>query len=306
MKKLKKHLNKMLEANITNLIALNKGNKNITYFCETNKGKYVIKFLTPQFLLKRVDVEYFQKIYNIIITLNNSNPKFIAPLTNTNIYSVNKWGDRYFSIFHFINSDDDHSINRTHIKEMAKIMNQFHNMASDLQCNLECMFDKYVSKLFKNRNYKCMLNPYYQDYKSINQQLNTCLIHGDFAINNVLFKGNDIVGLIDFDCLSNGSREEELIRACRNFENKLDKQTFVSTYLKSCPIKLNLTRDIVKKFIIKDFINEVCVYYFQTKIKNLESKDFKTLLNQSIKEFANIDKLIDEIWEIIKYENSIC
>jgi len=303
MNKLKKHLNNLLGANTIKLQVLNKGKKNITYFCTTDKGEYVIKFLTPQFLFKKVNIDDFENIYNVVKNANNS--KFIVPLTNAKISNVNKWKFKYFSIFPFIENDNPNCLNNKQIEEMSKTMNQFHNITSNLQCSLNCNFNKYVLKLFKNKNYKNMLQKYYEDYNNITAELNSCLIHGDFAINNILFKGNEVVGLIDFDYLSVGSREEELIRACRNFENKLDKQTFVSSYLKNCSVELNITREIVKKFIIKDFINEICVYYFQTKTKNLKT-DFKELLNQSIKELVNVDGLINEIWEVIKSENFIC
>ena len=303
---MKKFLNKILESKNIELNKIQVGKKNTTYLCSTDNGVYVIKFLTPQFLLKRTNVERFNQIYEILDRLNAMDNTFLSPLKNDRIKSVNRFGEKYFSVFKFIDNDNVKAVNTLQIQEMAKVLCQFHNLTKDLVADIQCDFEKYFKELFKNKKYRNFLCDYYTEYKNINPPLHNCLIHGDYAINNILFKDNSIKALIDFDYMSKGSVEEELIRSCRNFSSHQDKREFLQSYFKNCKLHLNITQDTIKKFIIKDYLNEVCVYYFQSKSKIKNKKQFKLLLKNSIKELDNINNLIFEIWEIIKDENVIC
>lgn len=306
MKRLKKLLIDLLNVDELCLSKLNKGKKNVCFLCETKSGKYVIKFLTPQFLSKKVDLDAFMTIFKITENLGVLNKKIINPIENDRINAINKFKGGYFSIFNYIDNDDVKILNDIQIASMAKMLSALHDDFENISTNICNDFDKYVSVLFKQKSYKRLLQKCYSEYSEIDAEGKKCLIHGDYAINNVLFKGNDVVGVIDFDNIFYGSREEELIRACRNFGSYRDKQIFISNYLKNCSKNLILTKKSIRKYIIKDFINEICIYYFQSKRERFKKLQFKKLLNESIKEFGSIEKLINEIWEIVQNENIVC
>lgn len=303
MKKMLEWLTKSLNLKIVKFEKINSGEKNISYLCYTENEKFVLKFLTPQFWSKNVEISEFDKIYSITQFLNKKNSVFLTPYTTKNIPNIIKYKNKYFSLFNYIEHDAP-SMQSYQIQEMAIALVNLHDLTQGLKIKIDDRFEFYVHRLFKKCKYRKILNDYFVEYLKIKREVTQCLIHGDYASTNILFKNDKIAAVIDFDNLACGSREEEIIRACRNFDTYDDIRNFVNTYIRNCNASITLCKELVKKFIIKDMLNEICVYYFQMKRKS--KIKYKDKLKDSIRNIFNCESVVDKIWEAIEHESFVC
>lgn len=166
-------------------------------------------------------------------------------------------------------------------------------------------FDRYVLKLIDLKQE--LINKHWEEYSKISLPIN-CLIHGDFHCQNVLFEGDFVKHILDFDNARCDSREEELVRCMNltffeyNFEEKNfeSARAFLETYNNLYPITFDNFVKANKLFYFGQFRSVWAEewYYFNNnlRVKPIIENNYDRLLFLS-ENFADTTIRFQNIFE---------
>lgn len=211
---------------------------NTNFVLTTDKGEFVLRFLR-----KNADDKYVKERkleFKVLDTLQKNNYPYQIPFpikdSLGNIISELK-GRKYW-IYRFMEGDKVRRLNLKQVKQIARAISKYHFIVSKIKgnrkkglSNLDWMKRRYNKmKKAKGNNIlnKTMLK--YFDYfeKSFNSVNNlkfegkTLPVHADFHQNNVLFKEDRLVGVLDFDNVSWSLKSKDLAN-CMKSVCKADK-----------------------------------------------------------------------------------
>lgn len=154
--------------------------------------------------------------------------------------------------------------------------------------------NEYEKYMIENKDFLQQIRKNIIDlHNRINFQEKPIIIHGDYWKNNILFKENTLVGVIDFDTARASPAKMELIKGAlefSNFDNIVKFKEFIKDYKEENSITLS-----------EDEIN----LYVQLMIMWQIGQNFKNpiLNNKNLTKeiYENIKKLISCLKEIEKY-----
>lgn len=191
---------------------------NYNFLLVTEKGKFIVQFLGGEvnkykkrtLNLQFKVLDYLKKEsfpYNIPTPIKNNKGKIIS-----------KVNQKYFWVYEYIEGEIIKSINLKQFKEIAKALAKYHNFVEDLELKnnynnssefdwLLKQYDELKSKIKpSNKTNKLFLDnaDFFKNIliklKNINwDKYKLFPVHRDFGSNNILFKGDKIFGVIDFD-----------------------------------------------------------------------------------------------------------
>tara|TARA_Y100000034_G_C6814863_1_gene366509 strand:- start:91 stop:1035 length:945 start_codon:yes stop_codon:yes gene_type:complete len=273
------------------------GWSNFNFIFNTKKGKFIIQILGDKldsWKKKRMNIQfklldYFKK--------NNFPYEVPKPLKNKKQKYLLKFGDKTLWVYEFVKGDSVKKINLEQFKEIAKTLAKYHKFVKNFKLKDNDFFDlnwqlEEYKKLKKikpiNKIDRLFLKniPFFENclktLKKINFKQNMILTHSDFNSENVLFKKNKIVGIIDWESSQLAPLARDITIAIKrgNYMNKRltkkKREIFLKEYEKINP----LTKD-EKKLISPIMIKENCglFMWMYNGMKKKDHKKVETLLD---------------------------
>lgn len=270
---------------------INLGDSNENYSFETDQGKYFLRIFDKNIKPKKILFES-----TILLFLNKSAFPYKVP---TFIHSVFnklfvKYDKRYCAVYSYIDGKPKEKLNLNQIKESAKLIAQFHKYMkkfiynpkisnlpfTDIDkfiVNLKSIKDTKLHKEIKNIILIC------REIRSVNLnlELKKQYIHGDANFENLLFRNNKLIGIVDFE----GVNYDILIRDIaiifeRDYmqKNSLDlkkAKVFLLEYMKYNKLS-ELEISFIPYIILSELIDNFLWYYGELK-KNPKKRSFREL-----------------------------
>ncbi|MFH0906080.1 MAG: phosphotransferase [archaeon] len=276
--------------NIGKLVSYQKAKEglvNQNWIIKTDKGLFVLRFLEDN--KKKIDII---KEHKFEIELSKKINYLVSlPIKSKKDQNIGKYKNRYFWIYNYIDGDTRYKVNNSNIKKIARLIATVHKASE----NINISFDKigspynvnwiieeldeqkeYFSKN-KNKYGKYFLKIYKSLIKILTElnnsklkkeynQLKRIVLHSDYGASNIIWKKDNIIGLIDFDNI-------------RKHPKIYDLAVYIAwkLYKRSKPSEISIRK-------VNNFLNEY------NKYNKLEDNEIKHLPN------IILSKLIDGIY----------
>ena len=289
---------------------LSGGKTSDTYLIKTDIGKFVLQQLNE--IYNESMIRDHIELYFLI-----SDKIKIPECVNTreNKY-VLEYKDKFYRVMKHIESDEKPSLNNKKIKNMSKVITNFHNLTENitkLRYNGLKIHDRSRIKnqliLLKEKHsntekwkihediYDYLLSEI-QKYKLPKEKQ---LIHGDMKFNNFLFKNDKVVGLVDIASLMIRSKYYDIgdfLRNVSNNQGNFDIKTF--NYGLNCFDDINygfaiyatklIGLELCSRYLIDIF--ELNYFKFdENKFKNLEESN-ESSLKRHLKFYMTMNEML--------------
>jgi thiamine kinase-like enzyme len=296
-------------SNISSCSKINQGEINETFLATTTGGeKYIlqkIKFMAPfakNILSFHKVAEEWTKNYDIVgSVLSGHGFASGAPLKikKENNYVFRSGDNSLWRVFNYIDHDDISLLDEKDAHSAGKALGTFHRLPGLI--NYKPAFPipgfhktaKIIERLenvfSKNKNKAKLVNDEYLFLREkvkeyyLPENLPETVLHGDPKINNFLFKGGKVVGIIDLDTIMTGNIYLDIGDALRSWcevTNNFSKGIFFSSlqgYQEGARKKINtdlairsarlITLELAARYLI-DYFEES---YFAWDSKNYEN-----------------------------------
>lgn len=262
-------------------------NHNIIF--ETDKGKFIVRFLRKnpsQEYLKERKIEF--KALNFL-EANNFPYKIPTPILNKNKKVISKISSNYMWVYHFIDGKLAKKLTTNEIKEAAKALAIYHKIIKKFKRKnkrkkvkkaewLSVEYDKMEKMKPKNRLDEVMLRNIQlfkkalKKIKEIKFEGRVILTHSDFQVNNILFRGKKVSGILDFDNIDLNFKAKDIAICAKSIcdtHDELDKKKlkiFLTEYRKH-----NSLSNKEEKQIAPLLIRNYCIIFwwaYKGKMKN--------------------------------------
>lgn len=215
---------------------------NFNFLLKTDKCEYIIRILGQK--LTKGKQKRLNNEFELMEFLNKNKFPYLTPLPIklNNGKILHKINNKYFWVYKKLPGRSKTTIpNIYQVKEIAKALGTYHKYVKNFKIKKNG-FPKYLKWVLEEIN-NC--NPKKNKigdlalkeedfFKKIvqreikrNYSKNIIVSHADFDASNVLFKGNKIIGIIDFDDLDYAPRIRDIAVALRDsctIRNKLDSK----------------------------------------------------------------------------------
>jgi homoserine kinase type II len=316
--------------NIGNLIKSQKvgiGVANHNWFITTENGKFVLRCVNEDKSKKNLDSEFAYLNY---LFENGFNYKLPVPIkTNNNKLYLN-FNKRIIWIYPFIQGEIINDVfNGIQLEEVAMMLAQMHqiiensnlknimnNNTFDINTIIEEANEQIKTSSKNNDEYSMYYTKKAKEFIDLIKQLTypnlpNFPIHRDINPENVLFKNNKLVAVIDFDNVS--SCNEPLVKDIANLflyscfdKNKQEKlnlklaKKFIKEYLKTRTLTLEEIKAIPILAImgcLEDFNYEYWLY--ENEPKKTDFSKLNRRFETGLWYFENKEKIIDELIDTI-------
>lgn len=294
---------------LINIKRIEDGFVNYNFDVKTDKGNFIIHIIGEEFnRWKRERLKIQFKLFKFL-----KKKKFLydipMPLKNKYGKHLLKIDEHYLWIYRKIGGEIYKKYNLNHFKEIAKALATYHNFVENFKYkdkdffDFEWLFEKYIEiKLIKPKNNldRLMLknlNFFKHLLKKISKidfdKSTFVFTHSDFSNENLVFKNDELKGILDFDNLQFAPREKDIgiaIKRCNYIYKGFNKRK-LDIFLKEYK-KYSLSPAISKKLIVLCLIKDNCslFWWFYTGIKK-DTDRYKALL-KTIEETKKLVKLI--------------
>lgn len=303
-----------------------KGVVNHNWLITTTKGKYVLRGLV--FFRKRKDVNFELKYSNYL--KNKKFPyKIPAPIPTKNKKLFIKIGKNYFWVYKFIEGRIIKKFNKSHLKEVAKMMALYHKIIENSKLKnrrgkgyaftkeiLLEEINKFL-KMIKNKakidkkdkiflKESSILIPLLKslDGKEFNK-LKKYPLHRDINPENTVWKNGKLIGIIDFETVSeiNSTIMKDIVvmiqYSCREDRSKIDLNLFkffLKEYKKNHSLtdkEIKFVPDLITSGAIDDFQYQYWLFvYDPTRAKLYRLKTYSKMAKWAHKNKEKILKAI--------------
>ena len=311
MKLTKKELQKIADmyclGKIKKFSLIDNGLVNYNFFIKTDAGKFIARVLG-----KSVNKGYLQRKVTEIKVLNylgkESIPYITPKLIKNNLNEfITSFRKSAIYVYHYINGNQVKKLNNVKIKEIAKGLALYHKVISKIPIktdkksvsDLSWLVRKYgLMKKVKPKNRLDRLMK--QNFNIFDTQLRKSivirykekpiLIHGDFQQGNLLFSGDKLVAILDFDNVDWSWKVKDIAicikRVCLSdgYLNQRKINLVTEEYRKHYPLSKN---DIA---MIKPMIlhNYCIVFWWAYNGQMKDAKNRYSILDRVITEMKNL------------------
>ena len=281
---------------------INEGIENTNHFFRTKSRKCILTIYENKITerIKKKNLTFFIDLVNFLRKVKFPCPKI---LYNNNNKQLNSYKNKQFTIINFVEGKVAKKINIKHCYKLGKTLATLHNKTSKFKKERKNDFslnewNKIIKKIKLSKKTFLLLK---KEIKYIKEnwpkKLPTGIIHGDLFPDNVFFKNNNIIGIIDLSnacndffcydltiCINAWCYEEKLninkmknlikgynsIRKIKNEEIK-----YLNLFLRASSLRFYLSRlmDSQNKKIPKKYKKNPREYL--NKLKYFQSNDVK-------------------------------
>ena len=181
---------------------IDEGIENTNYFFKTKAQKYVLTIYENKITerIKQKNLSFFIELINFLRKKNFPTPKIIS---NNKNKQLNTYKKKQFSIVEFIDGKITKKINNQHCYKLGKILATLHKKTLGFKNKRKNDFSlkewHALTKRIKLSKKGALFLKEEINYikKNWPKNLPMGIIHGDLFPDNVFFKNNNIVGVID-------------------------------------------------------------------------------------------------------------
>ena len=259
----KKYLSNYSLDNPSYFKGIDEGIENTNYFFKTKSNKFVLTIYENKITerIKEKNLFFFVELINFLRKVKFPCPKI---LYNNNNKQLNSYKNKQFTIIDFVKGKIEKKISIQHCYKLGKILATLHKKTlrfkkkrkNDFSLN---EWNKSIKKIKLSKKKSIFLK------KEINyikknwpKKLPTGIIHGDLFPDNVFFKNNNIVGIID---LSN---------ACNDFFC-YDLSICINAWCYKNKLNINKMKNLIKGYtsVRKMKIQEINYLNFFLRVSSL-------------------------------------
>jgi homoserine kinase type II len=314
MKLTKKEIKKIAEnynlGKVKSFSLMEGGLKNFNYELKTEKGDFVVRLLFDKLNLRKrkaLDLEF-----KTLKFLEKNNFPYQIPLPLENKYKnlLSRIKNKNYWVYRKIKGDKVKEINSKQFKEIVKLTAIYDKIILKMNvkenknyCNREWILKKYAQlrkitpkssldkTMLKNLDFFEETTKKFISFKVPGRNI---AAHFDISPTNVLFKGDRIIALLDFDNLSIRPKIEDVStiveRTCFNWEsfdlNKKKLKTLLEEYEKITPLSKKEKKAIIPLIIIQNCIS---FWWFHSEMERRPDLKEK-ILNKITKQTKNLVK----------------
>ena len=301
----KKYLKDYSLGNLNYFKGINEGIENTNYFFKTKSNKYVLTIYENKITerIKEKNLFFFVELINFLRKVKFPCPKI---LYNNKNKQLNSYKNKQFTIIDFVKGKIEKKISIQHCYKLGKILATLHKKTLRFKKERKNNFSlnewsKSIKKIKLSKKESIFLK------KEINyikknwpKKLPKGIIHGDLFPDNVFFKNNNIVGIIDLSnacndffcydlsiCINSWCYEKKLnIDKMRNLikgynsirKIKIQEIKYLNLFLRASSLRFYLSRlmDSQNKKIPKKYKKNPKEYL--NKLKYFQSNQLINLL----------------------------
>jgi len=249
--------------------------ENANYKLITSKGKFALKVFESKDIVRL-------KFQNNLINYLDSKKVKVAPLVHTKKNKdIMKYKGRFVSIFKFIEGDHLQKLSTKQVVNLGKEVSKFHKALLG----------------FKGGNKR---RPLYSkdDHKIFaGKKLKMSIIHGDLGRQNVLFNGDEVNALIDFNDAHYNYLVGDLATTINSFFIEKSQihllKLFMKEYEKNKVLKLTDDEKELLPYFIKLRIERVIDWIRETIKKKQYKSSQLPYLNKALKNFETKAKFLE-------------
>jgi homoserine kinase type II len=220
---------------------IREGAMNDNWLVETDKGKYFLKRRNPVFNPDSID--FVLKLVEHILSKGFRTPRLIH--TTGGALNVSAAG-RYWELYEYISGDPFQVDNFVQIESAARLLARFHIISSGFQARAEGVphrkidldgFAVMIGQLknlvnveLKKNALASLLHPGIMNFIEAQAEIvingiqplsgNRLIVnHGDYQPSNIIFRGNEVAALVDFDNAVFSYRSLDMAKAILSFSS---------------------------------------------------------------------------------------
>jgi homoserine kinase type II len=266
---------KFIDVKFLSFKGIKQGIENTNYLLKSKNKRFILTIFEKRVLKK--EIPFFMKLMD---KLNDSKINCPKPLKNREGKYLIKIKKKTACIVSFLNGKDKKTLNLKNCRDVGKVIAQMHLSTNKIKLfrknsmgikNLNSLLKSTKFKSKKFTNIEKFLNINFKDIKKKwPKKLPSGIIHGDLFIDNIFFKNNKLLGIIDFYFAANDYFMYE-IAICINalcFDEKNSKFRINKKKIKS----LIKGYESIKKISLKEkkSLNILCrgaaLRYFLTRL----------------------------------------
>jgi len=221
------------------VVHIREGDMNDNWLVETDKGKYFLKRRNTVFNPDSID--FVLKLVEHILSKGFRTPRLIH--TTGGALNISAEG-RYWELYEYISGDSFQVDNFVQIESAARLLARFHIISSGFQERLEAVpnrkidldgFAVMIGQLknlvnveLKKSTLGSLLHPRVMNFIDAQAEIvlngiqplsgnPITITHGDFQPSNIIFRGNEVAALVDFDNAVFSYRSYDMAKAILSF-----------------------------------------------------------------------------------------
>ena len=198
----KKYLENYSLGDLKHFKGIEEGIENTNYFFKTKSRKCILTIYENKITerIKKKNLSFFIELINFLRKKNFPCPEIFY---NNNNKQLNSYKNKRFTIINFVEGKIAKKINNKHCYKLGKTLATLHNKTSKFKKGRKNDFSlnewsKIIKKIKLSKKISLLLK---KEVKYIKEnwpkKLPTGIIHGDLFPDNVFFKNNNIIGIID-------------------------------------------------------------------------------------------------------------
>lgn len=300
---------------IKNIDLIKGGLINYNFEIKTDKGKFIIRFLEHKsneankrkLKLEFKTLEFLNEKkfpYNVPYPIKNKKGRYLSNLNG-----------KKFWIYKKINGKNVKKLNKEKLKGIVVLLATYHKFVKRIKLKKEDLI--YTTNFFnmawlKKEYFKMekikpktklgklmkknleLFSNILDKISKIDFNKNITITHSDFHKNNILFKGDVVIALLDFDNLETVSLIKDVAYAIQNtcIEHEKINKNKMNFFLKEYE-KINKLSKEEKEIIIPAIIREKCIFFWWDYKEMKKRKDLKyKFMEDTIKIVKNLAKEI--------------
>jgi len=222
---------------------------NYNHDLKTEKGNFIIRFIGKTYDKKKKEALKLE--FKVLNHLKEDNFPYETPLPLKNLRGVYiSFAKRKpFWVYPKIEGECSRGYSQKRIKELGKAMATYHKFVTGIRVGKDCKWnygeiqknylfvrglrpENKLDKLVKE-NVE-MMEGFLHRVEKMNFKENSVPIHGDFRDGNLIWKGDKIVGIIDFDNIRMGPRVRDISYFIKTalFDKDKIRKVWVNLFLK--------------------------------------------------------------------------
>ena len=270
---------------------IDEGIENTNYFFKTKSKKYVLTIYENKITerIKEKNLFFFVELINFLRKKEFPCPKILCNKKNKQLSTFRK---KQFSIINFVEGKTTKKINNHHCYKLGKILAILHKKTSRFKKKRKNDFSlnewgNLIKKIKLSKKNLFFLN---EEIKYIKKnwpkKLPAGIIHGDLFPDNVFFKNNNIVGIID---LSN---------ACNDFFC-YDLSICINAWCYEKKLNINKMKNLIKGYnsvrklnaieinYLNFFLRASSLRFYLSRLMDSQNKKIPKKYKKNPKEYLN-------------------
>lgn len=307
------HISKLYSiGNFQSIKEIKGGSLNYNFLLLTDKGSYVVRILGKKLTPDKIKTKSLE--FKVLTTLYKKEFPYAIPvpiLSNKKTY-LSKLKEKNYWVYQYLQGEPSLHLNTARIKSIAKALATYHSYVTEIKnpklnnnpFSMDWLKEKYtiMEKVIPMNKTDRLMKKNFDFFNTIMTRINNVSytknqipIHGDLGVDNVLWKNNTLVAILDFDNIEIEPRIIDIANSINYtcfVNNKLNKKR-LNLFLKEYNLINPLSKE-EKILIIPAILRYLCaLFWWNSQGVTKEIKE----------QYNNLESTIHKAKELIKLYN---